>query len=82
MTEFMQPINPMRVCHGNADWSFVTPVFAIAISKSDEIQYITINGSFFTPHNTKYAEVNINGQWVRLEAYQLPKSKDVPTSDT
>jgi hypothetical protein len=80
MTEFMQPINPMRVCHGDADWSFTTPVFAIAISKSDEIEYLTINGSFFTPHQVKFAEMNINGQWVRLESHKMPYSP--PTSST
>jgi len=67
MTEFMQPINPMRIITGNDEWSFCTPVFAIAISNSHDVEYLTINGNFYTPEKIKFAEMCINGQWVRLE---------------
>ena len=68
MSEFMQPTNPMRIHTGNDEWTFTTPVFAIAISNSHGVEYLTINGQFFTPARIKFAEVNINGQWVRLES--------------
>jgi len=67
-TEFMQPINPIRIVTGDQEWSFTTPVFAIAISNSHDVEYLTINGQFFTPARIKFAEVNINGQWARLES--------------
>jgi hypothetical protein len=72
MTEFMQPVNPMRVITGNEEWSFTTPVFAIAISNSHDVEYLTINGQFFTPLTIKFAEMLINGQWQRLEGRHIP----------
>jgi hypothetical protein len=72
MTEFMQPINPMRVITGNEEWSFTTPVFAIAISNQHDVEYLTINGQFFTPLTIKFAEMLINGQWQRLEGRHTP----------
>ena len=72
MTEFMQPVNPMRVITGNEEWSFTTPVFAIAISNSHDVEYLTINGQFFTPLTIKFAEMLINGQWQRLEGRHTP----------
>jgi len=67
-TEFIQPINPMRIVTGDGEWSFTSPVFAIAISNSHDVEYLTINGQLFTPARIKFAEVNINGQWVCLES--------------
>ena len=67
-TEFMQPINPIRITTGSDEWSFKTPVFAIAISNSHDVEYLTINGNFYTPEKVKFAEMNINGQWVALES--------------
>lgn len=74
MTDFMQPINPIRIYTGNDEWSFCTPVFAIAISNDHKVEYLTINGEFYTPIKVKFAEVNINGQWVRLETnhFKIP----------
>jgi hypothetical protein len=71
-TEFYQPIHPMRIFVGNEEWSFTTPVFAIAISNSHDVEYLTINGDFYTPAKIKFAEVNINGQWVQLETRHHP----------
>jgi hypothetical protein len=70
MTEFQQPINPMRIHTGNDEWTFTTPVFAIAISNDHQVEYLTINGNFYTSENIKFAEVNINGQWLRLETHK------------
>ena len=72
MTEFMQPINPIRIFTGNDEWSFCTPVFAVAILNDHQVEYLTINGNFYTPEKIKFAEMNINGQWVRLETHKHP----------
>jgi len=71
MTEFMQPINPIRIVTGNDEWSFCTPVFAIAISNDHHVEYLTINGNFYQSEQIKFAEMNINGQWIRLETNHL-----------
>jgi hypothetical protein len=80
MTEFMQPINPMRITTGSDEWSFKTPVFALAV-QDDKVTYLTINGNFYTLEKIKFAEMNINGQWVALESHKHP-SLTPPTSDT
>jgi hypothetical protein len=72
MNEFQQPINPMRIITGNDEWSFTTPLFAIAISNDHQVKYLTINGNFYTPEKIKFAEININGQWLRLETHKHP----------
>jgi len=72
MTEFMQPINPMRIVTGDKEWSFTTPVFAIAISNGHDVEYLTINGSFYMASRIKFAEIMINGQWLRLESRHNP----------
>jgi hypothetical protein len=69
MTEFMQPINPIRITTGSDEWSFKTPVFAIAV-QDEQVTYLTINGNFYTPEKVKFAEMNINGQWVALESHK------------
>jgi len=75
MSEFMQPTNPMRIITGNDEWSFTTPVFAIAIANDHHVEYLTINGNFYTPEKIKFAEVNINGQWIRLESHHHRQAK-------
>jgi hypothetical protein len=71
MTEFMQPINPMRITTGSDEWSFKTPVFAIAV-QYEKVTFLTINGYFYPPEKIKFAEMNINGQWVALESHKHP----------
>ena len=65
MTEFHQPTNPMRIVTGDAEWSFTTPVFAIAISNR-EVEYLTINGQFYKTADIMFAEQCLNGEWVKL----------------
>jgi hypothetical protein len=72
MTEFMQPIHPMRVITGDHEYTFTIPVFAIAISNSHDVEYLTINGSFYRTATIKFAEIMINGTWVRLETRHYP----------
>ena len=68
MTEFMQPIHPIRITTGPVNDWYTTPVFAIAISNSHDVEYLTINGQFFMSHKIKFAEVLLNGVWCRLES--------------
>jgi hypothetical protein len=63
MTEFHQPINPMRVSVGNGDERSHCLVFAIAISNQDYVEYLTIYGQFISRDRVSLVEVCINGQW-------------------
>ena len=72
MTDFYQPINPMRIITGDKEITFSIPVFAIAISNFHDVEYLTINGNFYTPEKIKFAEICINGQWTYLESRHHP----------
>ena len=74
MSEFMQPINPMRIVTGDKEWTFTTPVFALAV-QDEKVNYLTINGNFYRADQIKFAEVNINGQWIRLESHHHRQAK-------
>jgi hypothetical protein len=67
MTEFMQPINPMRIITSTEERIFTCPVFAIAISNNHDVEYLTINGSFYNKGSMMFAEQLIEGKWTRLE---------------
>lgn len=67
MTEFMQPINPIRIVTATDDTIFTYPVFAIAISNAHDFEYLTINGSFYDKGSIMFAEQLIDGKWTRLE---------------
>ena len=73
-TEFHQPINPMRIYAGDDEYTFTIPVFAIAISNSHDVEYLTINGSFYRSATIKFAEVMINGTWVQLQTRHHPQT--------
>ena len=66
-TEFHQPINPMRIFVGSKEFTFATPVFAIAISNGHDVEYLTINGSFYNKGSMMFDEQLIDGKWTRLE---------------
>ncbi len=63
MTEFHQPINPMRISIGNGDERMHCLVFAIAISNQHDIEYLTVYGDFIPDIRVSLVEVCINGQW-------------------
>ena len=67
MTEFHQPINPMRIITATEERIFTYPVFAIAISNGHDVEYLTINGSFYDKGSIMFAEQLIDGKWTRLE---------------
>jgi hypothetical protein len=71
MTEFMQPINPIRIWTKGTKYRFAHPVFAIAISNSHDVEYLTINGQFMHVENITHAEVLLNGQWTPLESLEI-----------
>lgn len=72
MTDYMQPINPIRIVTGDKEWSFSDLVFAIAITNQHDVEYLTVNGVFWSPAKIKFAEMCINGQWVRMESHHYP----------
>lgn len=71
MTEFMQPINPIRIWTKGNKYRFGHPVFAIAISNSHDVEYLTINGQFMHVENITHAEVLLNGQWTPLHTVEI-----------
>ena len=65
MTEFHQPINPMRItwqCGTHNDW-VSEKVFAIAISNDHDVEYLTIFGRFMQKDEIRNVEMFVNGQW-------------------
>jgi len=79
MIEFVQPTNPMRIVTGNAEVAFRIPVFAIGL-EDHHVEYLTINGDFYTADRIKYAEMNINGEWTRLDVIRLSSQQAKPES--
>jgi hypothetical protein len=71
MTEFHQPINPIRRWTKGTKYRFGHPVFAIAISNSHDVEYLTINGQFMPVEVITHAEVLLNGQWTPLQTVEI-----------
>ena len=69
-TEFQQPVYPMRITRENEGSIFTHPVFAIAISNSHDVEYLTINGSFYNKGSILFAEQLVNGEWTRLKCIE------------
>jgi hypothetical protein len=67
----MQPINPIRIWTKNDNFRFAHPVFAIAISNGEHVEYLTINGQFESVRNITHAEVMLNGQWTALHTLEI-----------
>lgn len=67
MTEYIQPDNPIRIRTAGENCYFTHPVFAIAISKDRVVEYLTINGVFYTRTDIMFAEQLIDGIWYKLE---------------
>lgn len=67
MTEFHQPINPMRLFANITEHQLVHYVFAIAISNAHDVEYLTADGHFFRPTQIMFTETLIDGKWCRLE---------------
>lgn len=73
-TEFIQPINPIRIKTKGNDCTFTHPVFAIAISNNSVVEYLTINGKFYPSSDIMFAEQLINGVWTALAHRERPTS--------
>ena len=67
-TEFIQPVNPIRVWQAGEQANYCHNVFAIAISNDHDIEYLTVNGMFLPKVQIMYAEVLLEG---RLQAIHL-----------
>jgi len=65
-TEYIQPINPIRIWTPGKNCTFTHPVFAIAISNNQVVEYLTINGQFYPVERISYAEQLIDGKWTKL----------------
>ena len=71
MTEFMQPINPIRIWTKGSNHRFAHNVFAIAISNSEHVEYLTVNGHFMPVTAITHAEVLLNGQWTAIHTVEI-----------
>jgi hypothetical protein len=71
MTEFMQPINPIRIWTKTEKYRFSHPVFAIAISNNEHVEYLTINGQFVPITAVTHAEVFLNNIWTALGTLEI-----------
>ena len=75
-TEYIQPINPIRIRTSGTNCYFTHPVFAIAIANDRVVEYLTINGQFYKTADILFAEQLLNGEWTKLA--WLEKSKRDP----
>jgi hypothetical protein len=46
-------------------------VFAIAISNSNDVEYLTVNGNFMPVTAITHAEVLLNGQWTAIHTVEM-----------
>ena len=70
-TEFMQPTRPMRIYTDTKKHVLCHHVFAIAISNSNDLEYLTIDGSFIT--KAMFAETLIDGVWQAISSQKKPE---------
>lgn len=70
-TEFMQPARPMRIYTDSKKHVLCHHVFAIAISNSNDLEYLSIDGNFFT--KVMYAETLIDGVWHAIDSRAKPE---------
>ena len=72
-TEFIQPTRPMRIYTDSKRCVLTHHVFAIAISNSHDLEYLTIDGAFYTTANVMYAETLLNGVWHAIDSRMKPE---------
>ena len=66
MSEFMQPIRPLRIVQELGDHWFTSNVFAVRVVGRDA-EYLTIDGKFYNSREISFAETQIDGAWVRMK---------------
>ena len=69
-TEFMQPARPMRIYTDTKKHVLCHHVFAIAISNSNDLEYLTIDGTFIT--KVMFAETLIDGVLHAIDSRTKP----------
>lgn len=72
-TEFIQPARPMRIYTDSKRCVLCAHVFAVAISNSNDLEYLTIDGNFYTKANVMYAETLLNGVWHAIDSRIKPE---------
>lgn len=77
-TEFIQPTNPVRVWQSGEHANYCHNVFAIAISNSNDIEYLTVNGMFIPKVQIMYAEVLLEGRWQAIHVHHKPPLNPAP----
>lgn len=70
-TEFIQPARPMRIYTDSKRCVLCAHVFAIAISNSNDLEYLTIDGTFVS--KVMYAETLIDGVWHSIDSRMKPE---------
>ena len=65
MSEFMQPIRPLRIVQTGLERNYTLQVFAVRVVGRDA-EYMTIDGRFYMSREISFAETFIDGQWVHI----------------
>ena len=78
--EWQEPRHPLRVWVSNAEAHRGHPVFAVRIQDRG-LEYLTINGQFFTSQEIAFAEYFVNGEWIVIKRVARVETKGSPTSD-
>ena len=66
MSEFMQPIRPLRIVQELGDHWFTHNVFAIRVVGRDA-EYLTIDGKFYNSREISFAETLLDNGWQRMK---------------
>jgi len=70
--EWRESNYPLRIWTSNDTTHRCEPVFAIRF-QDRSLEYLTINGHFFTSHEIAFAEYFINGEWSVIKT--IPRHK-------
>jgi hypothetical protein len=74
MSEYMQPVNPIRVWQSSDNANYCHQVFAIGIVEEDyssHVVFLTVNGLFMHKSHIMYAEVLIEGKWTAIQEHRF-----------
>ena len=66
MSEFMQPVRPLRIVQELGDHWFTYYVFAVRVV-GREAEYLTIDGKMFNSREISFAETQMDDVWVRMK---------------
>jgi len=72
-SDWREPTNPLKIVVKDTEAYRIHPIFAVRF-QDREMEYLTINGLFFTWKEIAYAEYFINGEWTTITS--IARSKD------